>query len=167
MVLNIYELIETRKMRKIFVIMTLVFCASFAVNAQSYDRAIGLRLGAGNGITYKQSFGRDYVELVATFRYQGLNLTGLYEWQNAIRAIDGLSWYYGAGAHVGFMNYNRVDDKYDYTGFGLGVDGVIGLEYIIPVAPLTVSLDWKPGIQIIGYAGYWQDFGSLSVRYTF
>jgi hypothetical protein len=49
----------------------------------------------------------------------------------------------------------------------VGLDGIIGLEYALPDAPLSISLDWKPAFNILGPVGLVGDEGALSVRYRF
>jgi hypothetical protein len=49
----------------------------------------------------------------------------------------------------------------------VGIDGIIGMEYNIEEIPFNISLDWKPGFNILGHTGFWGDELALSVRYIF
>lgn len=74
----------------------------------------------------------------------------------------------GAGAHIGFWNgrYNPWwDDNKESNGV-FGIDGQIGLEYTFDKIPLNLSIDWIPGINLIGTSNFWGDEIGLSVRYT-
>ena len=162
MPLNLKEIM----MKKILAI-TFVMLISIAINAQSdYERAIGLRLGFDNGITYKQFITSiSAIEALAYFGNNSWNFTGLYEInnENAFQ-VDRLDWYYGAGGHIGFYNSKLEGND---GSFLFGVDGIIGIEYNLEQVPINLSLDWKPQINIIGGTGFVGDTGALSVRYMF
>ncbi|MDZ7777567.1 MAG: hypothetical protein U5L09_19115 [Bacteroidales bacterium] len=92
-------------MKKTTLILGIVALLSFSATAQQYDKAIGLRGGLYNGITYKQALSSSsYLEGIASFRWGGFMVTGLYE---IVRPLDAntpaLDWYYGFGAHVGLL----------------------------------------------------------------
>ncbi len=154
-------------MKKIALII-LFLGLSFQAGAQEYTNEIGFRGGLFNGITFKH-FTNDNVALegILTSRWRGFQLTGLVEYHNDINDVENLRWFYGYGAHAGFY-----DDK--YTGWGedtsytnIGVDGIIGLEYVIPNAPISISIDWKPYFNLVGYTGFAGDSGALSIRFLF
>ncbi len=153
-------------MKKILAFAILILTCT-SINAQSdYERAIGLRLGFDNGITYKQFITSiSAIEALAYFGNNSFNFTGLYELnnENAFQ-VDRLDWYYGAGGHFGFRNSNNEGND---GSFILGVDGIIGIEYNIETVPINVSLDWKPQVNIVGGNGFVGDTGALSVRYVF
>jgi len=64
------------------------------------------------------------------------------------------NWYYGFGGSVGsykskaFTNANgaRVDS---YSEAAISIDGIIGVEYNVPEAPIVISLDIKPYLDFI------------------
>ena len=160
-------------MKKFIITLSLAFAGLFSVG-QDYTTSIGVRLGGWeNGITLKHFLGDGAaLEGIFSSRWRGYNITGLYEIQSAIDDVDGLYWYVGGGAHVGFF-----DDRY-YKGWGtssgetytvIGVDGILGLEYVFEDYPFNVSLDWKPAINLVGAGNsfFWGDNGALSVRYIF
>ena len=100
-------------------------------------------------------------------RWHGFDITGLYEIHNQAfdKTISG--WFYGFGAHIGFYNGDYVRMGRPGSTYNvLGVDGIIGLEYSFTEAPINLGLDLKPALNLIGYTGFWADFG-LSVRYIF
>ncbi len=140
-------------------------------NAQ--DNAIGLRGGLGTGVTFQHYLSEERaVELMLHTRWRGLVLTGLYEVHKPFSDVEGLKWYYGGGAHLGFWSYygrgpNRYGDNWAETRAIAGADGIIGMEYFFNEIPFQVSLDWKPVINLIGYTGFWGDEAGLSFRYVF
>ena len=119
-------------MKKFAFALWLLSC-SVILHAQSrsssgtdYQTALGVKIWDGAGITLKHFITGDRaVEGIGYFYNRGFRLTGLYEIHGDITGADGLKWYVGPGAHLGFYN-----DKYDNDGkFMLGVDGVLGLDY--------------------------------------
>ena len=136
-------------MKKVLVLLTLLI-TGFLGNSQDYDWGIGGRFSKfGLGATGKYFFQPDKAaELIATnisgVIYTGGLLTGLYEIHKPFHArtlsITSMSWYYGFGAHVG--TFSDVGLSTGFSSFG--VNGVIGLEYIIEQAPISLTLDVMP-----------------------
>lgn len=151
-------------MKKLLMISVLVLLAGMGtLKAQNYNTAIGIRGGLYNGITLKHfTGGNKALEGILVTRWNAFNFTGLLEFDNSIADVDGLSWLYGIGAHIG--NYDNVD-KVDYTV--IGVDLILGLEFTIPNAPICFQLDYKPVMNLVGTSGFVGDGGALSIRYAF
>ncbi len=158
-----------RHRKKVTIILLLLWLGAQGLSAQYYETAVGLRAGTFTGITAKHFFqGNQAIEGIVSFRWEGFNITGLYEVHNDAFDVSGLEWYYGFGAHLGFWNGRNVrwaDDEGSYTV--IGVDGIIGIEYNFAAVPINLSLDWKPAINLVGYTGFWGDGGALSIRYIF
>lgn len=158
-------------MKKTALILGFAALLSLSAAAQQYDKAIGIRGGLFNGVTYKQAISSNtYLEGIASFRWNGFMVTGLYEITQPIDSnAPGLDWYYGFGAHVGFYDANEDGpwDEGDFDGPMIGADGILGMEYTFGEVPVNLSLDWKPAINLFGYDGFWSDNVALSIRYTF
>lgn len=156
-------------MKKLILGFTFAFFISGMALAQDYTTGIGLRGGFSSGFTVKHFTGeRTALEGILSTRWHGFNITGLYEIHNYPFAVEGLSWYYGVGGHIGFWDGADVDwadDDDTYTV--IGIDGVLGLEYSFVEVPIGLSLDWKPALNVIGHSGFWGDGGALSIRYIF
>lgn len=137
--------------------------------AQNYESSVGLRAGLYNGITFKHFLDdKVAVEGLLSTRWRGFRLTGLYEIHNPAFEVEGLQWFYGGGAHISSWNgrnVNWINDENNYLVIGLDV--ILGLEYKFQDAPINVSLDWKPSINILGYSNFVADGGALSIRYCF
>lgn len=120
-----------------------------------YRTAIGLRVGQTSGLTVKHFFAyHKAVEGILGLWYRGFSVTGLYEqYQDA--GVSGLHWYYGAGGHVSLTTehvWYRWNGEWwvaEHVGaVGLGVDGILGIEWKIPPIPFAVSLDLKPFVEV-------------------
>jgi len=122
-----------------------------------YKTALGIRVGGTSGLAVKHFFRpATAVEgILGTFG-NGFSITGLVEKNAQAFDVEGLNWYYGGGAHIAFYNGNRYygvdgrDVRYrDNHDVGIGINGIIGLEYMLPDnIPVAFSLDLKPFIEI-------------------
>jgi len=165
-------------MKTLRVLFTLLLFTglTYSAQAQNYSSAIGLRLGVPVSASFK-TFVSDNAAVEAFVGYRSrkflgfgwtqINITGLFEIHNDLGA-DGLQWYYGGGAGAYIFSF---DDGFNFDGdddgsFALGISGVIGLEYTLPTAPLTISADWLPTFFVNGFgSGFGAGYGALSVRY--
>ncbi|MEO6406511.1 MAG: hypothetical protein ABIY51_00865 [Ferruginibacter sp.] len=156
---------------KKFFIVSMILCSFSAskllaqsnVNSQEYKTAFGVKFYPG-AVSIKHFLNeKAAIEGLGYFWNRGGRITGLYEIHGDIANASGLKWYVGPGAHVGFYN-----TKYG-GGTGIGVDGVLGLDYKFKGAPINVSLDWQPSFEFgnaygNGFSGNW---GGLAIRYVF
>lgn len=158
-------------MKKFLVmIMILALATTFVLAQESTSKMdAGLRGGVRYGVTGRMFTDNNAIEALITMRSSGIILTGLYEWHKPLQIgeLEGLTWYFGGGAHVG---YYSLGDWFARNDFALGIDGIVGVEYDLEQHinfPITVSLDYKPGFDLIGgWAGTFADF-AFSVRYAF
>ncbi|UYZ58583.1 hypothetical protein [Hymenobacter latericus] len=125
--------------------------------AQKYRTAAGARIGAGNyGLTVQQ-------RIFEKTTLEGLGLLNPREVTGTILAEQhfpllgrSLNYYLGAGAHIG-----RHKDNGTIGGF----DGIVGVEWKLPITPLLVSFDLKPTYEINN--DDWFRFPTaVSVRYV-
>jgi hypothetical protein len=146
---------------------------SKAQDADSYKMAVGLKFGAyEDGVSIKY-FTTSTISLegVLGFRDDGVVITGLYEINQQAFNVAGLKFYYGFGGHAGAIGkgeYERIGGEEDYNNnhILLGADGVLGLEYIIPQAPIAISLDLNPRVELA--SGPFFDIApGLGLKYTF
>lgn len=150
-----------------------------SIGKSDYKNAIGIRIGETSGFTYKHFFnnGNAFEGIVSAWPYT-VGLTGLYE-KHLQAGAPGLLWYYGAGGHINlggptsrvYYGYNG-DRRYTYVyrtgGFGLGVDGIIGIEYKFRPIPLGLSADLKPFIEVNDYSNVYMSLDpSIGVKFTF
>ena len=163
-----------KKATYILLTFVLFLFISKHADAQDYKIAAGLKFGGyENGISGKYFMDTTTaIEVIAGFRQHGLVITGLYEPHRPVFNIQRLKFYYGFGAHIGsvgkgtYRRFNGDDQTFNDTHLLLGADGVLGLEYLIPDAPIAVSLDLNPRIELA--TGPFIDIApGLGIKYTF
>lgn len=147
-----------------------------AFEQSTYNTAIGVRAAEPGALTLKHFF-NDQVALEGILGVwnHGFRATLLLEKHVPTAKVSGLSWYYGAGAHLSYYDHDhwfRYNERRYYPYFddeiGLGVDGVLGIEYKIPEIPFALSLDVKPTIEYVSNGDVWADFDpGLGVKLTF
>lgn len=161
------------------ILLGFLLLATLKSEAQDYGTAIGLRFGGTTGFDIKHNYGTNSAfEGIVGFFDNGMSLTFLWEKHPQAFDVPGLYWYYGGGPHVAF--YNDNDDRFGWGGsrdindrdggdFGIGINGIIGLEYVFPDdVPIAVSVDIKPFIEFSsgGNVGAAPDPG-LGIKFLF
>ena len=156
-------------MKNLLYLIAICFCFSLSqeTNAQSFDQAIGARLGYPFAVSYKKFISEsDAIEAYAGNRgyvdYRRLNASIAYQRHSPFDA-PGLEWYWGAGASAYLYSFNVFNDN---GNLGIGLQGYLGLQYTFEDIPLSITLDWVPTVFLTGYdngAGF--EYGSLAVRY--
>lgn len=159
-------------MKKMILLWSAMLAASSAMDAQRgmLDNAVGLRLGLGSGVTFQHyTNNRNAFEAIAYQRFGAANLTLLAEAHEQMFDVRGLRYFYGAGAHMWLFNRNSVlqDNVLRENSYAFGVDAIVGIAYYLRSFPLQFSVDWKPGINLIGSHYIEWDSGGLSARYRF
>lgn len=149
-------------LKSTFLIIIFLFFIN-ALNAQSYNNGVGIRIGLANGVgvalDYKHFFSESIaVEAIVDFN-QGLTIIGgLIEFHKSLYQVsDGFTFYYGGGAGVA-------------TGSGFSrmiLLGVAGLDFKFAELPIDVAFDWTPNL-LLGEGGRFSaDSLSIILRYTF
>lgn len=151
-----------------------LFVIAFAlvsVLAYAQPRAIGLRLGAFDGVSYQHSIGSNMLEIEAGFSVDGRtdfweNSTHSRMWGSTTQAavtfdwIDPFGvaipwqnkgewhWYLGVGAAGGYgwRGYNSLG-KFDLDWGFVGAAGRGGVEYDFWF-PLQLSIDFRPTLGV-------------------
>lgn len=135
----------------------------FSIHAQaqtSNQHSIGGRFGSSTGFTYRYTSNElraleAIVSMQSNSKRARFRLTGLYQY---VKPLTGdFNWYYGFGGSIGsFKEKSYLMQTVDEHGnpvnawsdekkeLSLSIDGIVGIEYNIPTAPLTLSLDVKP-----------------------
>jgi hypothetical protein len=136
-------------------------------NAQSYENAIGVRVGSYNGVNFKTFINTNKaldfnLSVRNNNHFKRVILTGLYQVHNPINDAPGLQWYYGAGASVGSYKVDHLDGD-----LFLSADGVIGLDYKIDGAPLNLAIDWRPRLALAPDTDFGTGDIGLAIRFTF
>ncbi len=144
-----------------FISLLLFFLFAFTQSySQDYKTGIGVRLQPYFGcLTVKHFFNTKFaLEGLLNVKKDQAVVEIIPELSNSFAKPPGLNWYFGIGGNIKFpQNQNVI----------IGVVGMLGLEYTFPNAPINLSLDWKPSLELIGgNSSYPAGFG-LSVRYVF
>lgn len=125
-----------------------------AVNVFKYNTAIGVRGIGTSGLTIKHfTSSATALEGILGLGPDAFSITLLYEKYSNAFSEPGLNWYYGVGGHIatqtdwvyydGIRKYRREEGD-----FGIGVDGIFGIEYKIDEVPIAVSIDVKPFLEV-------------------
>jgi hypothetical protein len=154
--------------KKKLVLILFAAVSSVALLAQTSERAIGIRFGSGGKVSYQHPLGvANRIEFDLGLSPQSFGINGIYHWVNDLSDwTDGMSWYYGPGATVGFSNSTTL---YPTSKLTLGIVGQVGLEYKFEF-PLQLSIDYRPTFYLL--RPNWVGLGSygdvcLSARYRF
>jgi hypothetical protein len=148
-------------MMKKMTTLLLVLAIGGMAKAQNYQTAIGIRFSSNdaainNSITVKHFLsGTTAIEGLLSFG-DPFAIGALVELHNGIESVNGLQWFYGGGAYVGFGGRRNV-----------GAQGVLGLDYKFNNLPINLSIDWKPELNLIRQLSFEPAAVGLSARFTF
>ena len=149
--------------------VSLIFIILFSLVGwgQDYQTGIGVKIGMAPGISAKHFLTTNgALEGVLTYRWQGVNFTGLGEFHIPVFDTQGMYFYYGGGFHVGVWDSGlAMDEAAGGRKLNLGIDAVVGLEHAFPGIPLSLGLDWKPNFNIISDSRLIIDEISFTMRY--
>jgi len=143
-------------------LVSILSAFSISLKTKEYKTAVGIRLGPNSaaiapGFTVKHFINEKHaVEALVSFG-DGLGVCGLYEWHQSVAAVAHLQWFAGAGAYAAYQTK---------TAF-IGVAGIVGVDYKFPDIPLNISIDWKPGLNIIETVGFEASGVGFSARFAF
>jgi hypothetical protein len=151
-------------MRKIhlFLAFVLLMALGNRLQAQDYKFAAGLRLSSpsptiSSSVAVKYFLNdRGAIEGLVSFGTR-FGIGGLYEVHQLVGSAPNLKWFYGGGAFIGWQ-FNEVFS---------GPMGVAGLDYKFDNAPINLSLDWKPELNIAPAINFVADAFALTVRFVF
>lgn len=128
--------------------------------SSSRKHALGIRISSqdaviNHAITYKYFFNQA-TAVEALFSFSDPVALGVLVEKHRPFGTSGLSWFWGAGAYVGFGG-----------GRNLGAQGVLGLDFIAPSAPINFSVDWKPELNFTKQFSFEPAAVGFSARFVF
>jgi hypothetical protein len=168
----------------------------FGVSYKKYrdaETALEFILGA-SGSNWHTSYYRksyDRISKFDNFLYDGhrvdysIALGGRFLWQkNFNEDVDGFQWYYGAGLQMRFasVEYTLIDRsavntandiftadrQFDnHYNVDIGPEGIIGLEYTLYDAPLTLFMETSLFAEVVDRPFNFRFFGALGMRINF
>ena len=154
-------------------ILTIGLCFSHDASAQtsSYRTALGVRLSSSpaivsNSISLKHFLNENSaVEVLFSFG-DPLAIGALYQVHKPF-AAEGFQWFYGGGGYLGFVKtYNPIKDRHETDPY-FGAQGVLGLDYKFGNAPINLSIDWKPELNLVSDINFEPAAVGLTARFTF
>ena len=136
------------------------------VNAQEGSQtterrhALGIRISSqdaviNHSITYKYFF-NPATAVEALFSFSDPLALGVLVEKHRPFGPAGLSWFWGAGAYVGFGG-----------GRNVGAQGAEGLDFIAPALPINFSVDWKPELNFSKQFSFEPAAVGFSARFVF
>lgn len=156
------------------------------VSAKKYlsnGKALEFNLGQSShwGYDYRDHFYDEYNRrnhnYVGHKKNSSVSIQGHLLFQKDFPNAEGLQWYWGVGPQIRFNSYTytytyfeRNSWYYDsdkVTDVDFGVDGVIGLEYNIPGAPLSVFGDVNLLLELADDPFTFFGQGGIGIRYNF
>ena len=132
------------------------------LSAQDYKLAVGLRLSTAsptlsNSVSVKYFMDEtNAIEGLVSFGTR-FGLGALYERHQLIGGTPAFTWFWGLGGYLGWQDNKTF----------LGPTGAIGLDYKFSNAPVNLSLDWKPELDLLPNINFVPDAFAVTVRYTF
>lgn len=143
--------------------LLLVLIIPASLRAQSYDTALGMRLGTDWGLTVKQRMAtKTTLEalLQSSLQREEVLITLMAEQHFPILSRR-MNVYYGGGLHKGWINETDLDQMPYKNPFGITFIGGIELS----LARLNISYDFKPAINIVGGQNNFYTQTGISLRY--
>ncbi len=161
----------------LLVILTISIFSITTLQAQdgpqgtAYKTALGVRLSSStamvnNSVSIKH-FINEKMAVEGLFSFgDPLAFGALLELHKPL-AAEGLTYFYGAGAYIGFVKKVNTTTLKTTTDPNFGAMGVIGLDYKFTNIPLNLSLDWKPELNIVSDINFEPAAIGFSARFTF
>lgn len=143
-------------MKRLLLFISFVSLISLSSSAQELGIRFGNVTGGNVGIDAVFSAG-EFSRIHADVSFgDGLGVDVL--WDFVYRPLGGeaFNWYAGVGPSL-FLS----------DPFALGVVGELGLEYKFKSLPITLGVDWRPGLRIVENTDFYADVFGFNVRYRF
>lgn len=140
-------------------LLFLLSILSGSIQAQNFQRSIGIRGGLSSGIEYRvfTSQHSSYKALLST-RDNGLQFVAMKEFHEfgLFNFSDQVSFVYGFGIHAGYEHWEESESLIGMNHFEshsaiiAGLDGLAALEYNVEEIPLTIGFEAKPFFDVLG-----------------
>jgi hypothetical protein len=147
-------------MKAKFLPVVLLIFFSLTARSQDYKTGIGVRISPFfNCVTVKHFFAeKTAVEGLLNIVPAHVVVVAMAEFSNDFADQQGLKWYYGLGGSIRFPRQGNIV---------VAADGILGLEYTFPGAPINLSLDWKPAVEFINGNEFYPSGFGFAVRFVF
>jgi len=139
-----------------------VTAANAQESIQNSERkhALGIRISSqdaavNHSISYKYFF-NPATAFEALFSFSDPVAIGALLEKDTPFGPSGMSWFWGAGAYVGFSG-----------GRNFGAQGIVGLDFIATTLPVNFSIDWKPELNFTKQFSFEPAAVGFSARFVF
>ncbi len=154
-------------MKKITFI-SLFLLSAMIVTAQkndgTYNWAVGFKY-TPTAISVKHyTYRGDAIEFLLSKHELGTRLTTLLELCPKLNKSGSIRGILGVGGHIGIWDDGVKKNSYIKNPI-VGLDGIVGIEYKIPKAPIAFQLDYQPGIDLIGNSDTHRNWGGLTIKF--
>ncbi|MEO7309513.1 MAG: hypothetical protein ABIX01_03885 [Chitinophagaceae bacterium] len=138
---------------------------SFAQNnGGTYNWAAGLKYQpAAVSLKHYNKKG-DAIEFLLTKYNEGTRLTTLLELSPKITKSGSLRFIVGPGFHLGIWDKDIQKNSYIKNPI-IGFDGILGIEFKIPSAPIAIQLDYQPSVDVVGNSDIFKDWGGITIKF--
>ena len=150
---------------KIFIALALLMTSinSFAQetpSATERKHQLGIRISSqdavvNHSISYKYFF-NSTTAVEGLFSFSDPIAIGALIEKHKPFGSEGLRWFWGAGAYVGFGG-----------GRNFGAQGIVGLDFLFPSLPVNLSVDWKPELNFVKQFSFEPAAVGFSARFAF
>lgn len=137
-------------MKHFLLLITVMALLPCMLPAQSYERALGIRSGSSRSIFYETPN-----DELSSYRFMLSNRNGgqnvaimkIFRRYKMPEIPEYLTFYYGYGAHAGYVRWkeeydNRADRHFSAPIAGL--DAIVGLSYDFTEIPVSLTIDARP-----------------------
>ena len=147
-------------MKKAGIICIVLLLIYSSAEAQSYTAGVGIRFSSkaaliNNSISLKYFF-NEKTAAEGLISFGDDFALGLLIEEHKPLLNNRFNYFYGGGFYGAFSGTRRA-----------GLQGVIGLDYKIPMIPLNFSIDWKPELTFANEFSFEPQALGLSARFTF
>ena len=151
-------------MKKSFILILLT-TVLIKANAQNYKMALGIRFSnddaiVNNSISFKY-FVSDHWAVESLFSLSRPMALGLLAEKHKQILSKRFNYFFGAGAYASFGKTKTGEERY------AGLQGILGLDYKLPVLPINFSIDLKPEINLIRDLSFEPAAIGFSARFVF
>jgi len=134
--------------------------AQDTTSALTRKNMLGIRISSkapaiNHSVTYKRFF-KDDLAVEGLFSFTDPGALGVLIEKYKPLTASGISWFWGAGAYVGFSG-----------GRKFGTQGVVGLDLLPSTLPLNFSIDWKPELNFTSQFSFEPAAVAFSARFVF
>lgn len=153
-------------MKQLLILLALGLLMPQFIQAQSYNTAVGMRLGTEWGPSIQQRIlKKTTIEAIiqSSLQREELLLTGLVE-QHFPIISKRFNIYMGAGLHKGWIQEPIDEETGEAFEDPFGITMIMGIE--LTLGRINISYDFKPAVNIDGGArGFYSQTG-LTMRYV-